>query len=282
MTTDADRAARERLAREARETATTLLDWVGTRVEGTRADGAGRPRQSAGPCSWCPVCALVAALRGEQPELTATLAEQASGLLVLLRMLVQAHASGSHDHHAPAPEPAPTSSSAAPAWPAEWGAPTWPADVPWDVAPHATFDPAPASRTTGRSMSPTTTVAGPAPDVPAGPSPEPVPDADPRPAERPTGRRGPRPSPRHNVAPAAAPAAASTAAASTAAGSTAAGSTAAGSTAAAPSAAADDVAPEPPVPAAATAPVVGNGNATRSGTRRGVQRITVRRRPRPC
>ena len=39
---DADRAARERLAEEARATASALLDWVGTRVDGVaaaRADG---------------------------------------------------------------------------------------------------------------------------------------------------------------------------------------------------------------------------------------------------
>lgn len=233
MTTDADRAARERLAREARETATTLLDWVGTRVEARVDDGA-RPRQSPGPCSWCPACALVAALRGEQPELTATLAEQASGLLVLLRLLVQAHATGSHDHHTPPSAPStptapPPAAPTAPAgWPAEWGAPTWPADVPWDVAPHATFDPAPVARDTT-----------PAPDA----TPEPD-GARPGP-DRPTGRRGPRPSPRHTArVDAESPAA-----------------------------------PEPPVATAAPGPVVRNGA---TGTRRGVQRIPVRRRPRPC
>ncbi|GAA4830501.1 hypothetical protein GCM10023201_17800 [Actinomycetospora corticicola] len=242
MTTDADRVARERLAREARETATTLLDWVGTRVEGPRGprpDGGERPRQSPGPCSWCPVCALVAALRGEQPELTATLAEQASGLLVLLRLLVQSHATGAHDHHAhPAPAPAaaegptPTpASTTPPAWPAEWGAPTW-SDVPWDVAPHATFDPTPPVGFARPS------------DATPDPTPEPAPEpavGDPRSAtDRPTGRRGPRPSPRH--------------------------------TAGAPTAA-DDAAE----PVVATGPVLRGVPG-----RRGVQHIPVRRRPRPC
>ncbi|MCD2190123.1 hypothetical protein [Actinomycetospora soli] len=227
MTTDADRAARERLAQEARATATTLLDWVGARVEAPRGEPGERPRQSPGPCTWCPVCALVAALRGEQPELTATLAEQASGLLVLLRLLLQAHATGSHDHHAPPPAPdtpstrttptTPTPPTAPAGWPAEWGTPSWAADVPWDVAPHATFDPAPAARGTDD-------------EAPAA-----------TPADRPTGRRGPRPSPRR-----------------------------------APGAPAAE--PE------ATASVVGNGTgpAAHATARRGVQRIPVRRRPRPC
>ncbi|WP_433781783.1 hypothetical protein ACQPX6_18370 [Actinomycetospora sp. CA-101289] len=133
---DAARAAQERLTQEARATASALLDWLGTRVDrGAPADGAPtRPAQSAGPCTWCPVCALVAALRGEQPELTARLAEQASGLMTLLRLMVQAHQEPGHGHdhghqHAwppPPGEPVATPSTATrpapPGWPAEWGA----------------------------------------------------------------------------------------------------------------------------------------------------------------
>ncbi|MDL5156853.1 hypothetical protein [Actinomycetospora termitidis] len=229
--TEADRVARERLAREARETATTLLDWVGTRVEGADG-GAERPRQSPGPCTWCPVCALAAALRGEQPELTATLAEQASGLLVLLRLLVQAHATGTHEHHAPAPDPTfpdPTPGAAPAGWPSEWGTPTWTTDVPWETAPHAVFDPEP---------------------VPARDDPADAADVDPRPADRPTGKRGPRPSPRHSLGD--------------------------------PTPA--DPRPADPTPAAA-APSPGGPTTTAPAperARRGVQRIPVRRRPRPC
>ncbi len=181
--TEADRAARERMAREARATAGALLDWVGTRVDGAataRADGTSeRPRQSPGPCTWCPVCALVAAVRGEQPELTAALAEHASGLLVVLRLLMQAHATGEqagHDHaghehaghaHPAPPPPAPDMAAAEAPGP----------DVPWDVAPHALFDPDPRPA-----------AAGPPPDEAARPAPE-----------RPTGKRGPRPSPRRQT-----------------------------------------------------------------------------------
>ena len=178
---DEDRVARERLTREARQTVTALLDWVGTRVDGSREQGGSeRPPQSAGPCGWCPVCALAAALRGEQPQLTASLAEQASGLLVLLRLLVQSHAGAGHSHHAPpAPGPDEAPTAAPPGWPAEWDAPSWAptgpateeAAVPWE-APHAMFDPTPAT------------------GIPVAAGEEPR-------AGRPTGRRGPRPSPRH-------------------------------------------------------------------------------------
>jgi hypothetical protein len=221
--TEADRAARERLTREARATASTLLDWVGTRVDGAAVGRtATRPPQSAGPCAWCPVCALVAALRGEQPELTAHLAEQASALLVVLRLLLQAHV---HEHPAPAaPDPAPGEPAAAAAPEPE---------VPWDVAPHAHFDPDP---------------------TPAGPPPEDTPRAA---AERPTGKRGPRPSPRH-------------------------GSAGGGTAPATPPTPATAPKPAtPPEPAAPAAPVTAPAPAPVRSTR-GVQRIPVRRRPRPC
>ncbi|MCD2196490.1 hypothetical protein LQ327_24250 [Actinomycetospora endophytica] len=285
--TEADRAARERLAREARETATALLDWVGTRVDGVataRADGAsGRPRQSPGPCTWCPVCALVAALRGEQPELTATLAEQASGLLVILRLLVQAHATGAHEHaphgyaphehpaHGyathPAPEPPPAAQPGAGAAPAGGAAPSGDAmaedpasgdassEVPWDVAPHALFDPEPRP-------------------TPAYPGPDDSPRSAP---ERPTGKRGPRPSPRRQTA----------------------GESDGPAAAAAEPRPFPQPAPQPqPAPAAPTAPAASSTAApsspagpapaapvttpTTDRSGRGVQRIPVRRRTRPC
>jgi hypothetical protein len=139
---DAGRAAQERLTQEARATASALLDWLGTRVDRGAGEGApSRPAQSAGPCTWCPVCALVAALRGEQPELTARLAEQASGLMALLRLMVQAHQEPGHGHGHQHPWPPPGEHPATPAagappappgWPAEWGA--WDA---WGAAPVA-------------------------------------------------------------------------------------------------------------------------------------------------
>ncbi|PVZ08949.1 hypothetical protein [Actinomycetospora cinnamomea] len=135
---DAGRAAQERLTEEARATASALLDWLGTRVD--RAPGAPgpRPAQSAGPCTWCPLCALVAALRGEQPELTARLAEHASGVMALLRLMVQAHQDPGHAHHTPTstahPTPPPGGDPGPPpGWPPEWGA--WDG---WGTGPPAT------------------------------------------------------------------------------------------------------------------------------------------------
>ena len=171
-----DRA--ERLAADARASAEALLDWLGPRLDDAGHDrapfgssGAGRrgtsasdrPRQSAGPCSWCPVCALVAALRGEQPELTARLAEQAAGLVVLVRLLLEGH--GTHHQHA-------TSAPGAP------GAPEPPRHrAPGGAPPEAGGD--------GGMQD-----GGTRDDGSTGPA-EP-----PRPGDRPTGRRSPRPSPR--------------------------------------------------------------------------------------
>jgi hypothetical protein len=212
------------------------------------------------------VCALVAALRGEQPELTATLAEQASGLLVMLRLLVQAHAAGGPEHGAhgfaaqgfPAHEHAgkehaghehPPDEHSEPARPAPGAAPGDAAaaedaapQVPWDVAPHALFDPD------------LRTAAGPRPDEAPRPAPE-----------RPTGKRGPRPSPRRQTAGADSAAEPDDAVASV------------------PAAAAEPRPFPQPLPTQPPRPSPGPGAPTttdRSG--RGVQRIPVRRRTRPC
>ena len=40
-------------------------------------------------CASCPVCALIAALRGERPELAVRLAEHAAGLVAVLRAALE-------------------------------------------------------------------------------------------------------------------------------------------------------------------------------------------------
>lgn len=62
------------------------------------------PRQNAGgggaPCTSCPVCALIVALRGDRPELLIRLAEHASGLLVVARELLHRTAEQGAGHGA--------------------------------------------------------------------------------------------------------------------------------------------------------------------------------------
>jgi hypothetical protein len=47
----------------------------------------GEPAPSS--CTNCPVCALLALLRGERPELAVTFADRAAGVLAALRALVE-------------------------------------------------------------------------------------------------------------------------------------------------------------------------------------------------
>ncbi|GAA2895640.1 hypothetical protein GCM10010472_62790 [Pseudonocardia halophobica] len=75
----------EALTRELRALAVAALDRVGPLVDAARTGEGGTPSS----CASCPVCALLAVLRGERPELAARLAEHAAGLLTVLRALVE-------------------------------------------------------------------------------------------------------------------------------------------------------------------------------------------------
>lgn len=61
----------------------------GTRHTGTRPEdeAAAPPSQGAG-CGWCPLCAIVAVVRGERPEFSARVLEQAAHLVALLRAVL--------------------------------------------------------------------------------------------------------------------------------------------------------------------------------------------------
>lgn len=67
--------------------ARTLLAGLIDRLQPTLdryAGGSVTPSETT-TCASCPVCAVIAVLRGERPELAAQLAEHASGLLAVLR-----------------------------------------------------------------------------------------------------------------------------------------------------------------------------------------------------
>ncbi|HEX3784734.1 MAG TPA: hypothetical protein VHX38_34160 [Pseudonocardiaceae bacterium] len=63
------------------ERAEPWLNRLATAPEGT-ADAA---EHTPATCGWCPLCAGIAVLRGERPELAVRAAEHASGLLAVLR-----------------------------------------------------------------------------------------------------------------------------------------------------------------------------------------------------
>lgn len=81
------------LGEELRAVAALLLERLGPALERARA---GAPA-AEGTCASCPVCAVLALVRGERPELAARLAERASALLDALAAALD---------EPPAPEPA--------------------------------------------------------------------------------------------------------------------------------------------------------------------------------
>lgn len=90
-----------RLAEELR----LLLDALAERAEPLlNRLAAGEPDEHVpATCGWCPVCATMAVLRGERPELAVRAAEHAAGLLSVLRSaLAEPHPTPHQpgdDHH---------------------------------------------------------------------------------------------------------------------------------------------------------------------------------------
>jgi hypothetical protein len=90
------------LAEEMRLLLDTLADraqpWLNhlSGVDGT----VGTEPHTPATCGWCPLCAGLAVLRGERPELAVRAAEHAAGLLSVLRSAVA--------DHTPPPRPTPS------------------------------------------------------------------------------------------------------------------------------------------------------------------------------
>jgi hypothetical protein len=91
------------IGEELRALVLTALDRIGPVLDRIRDEQSAPGRPSDGTCAVCPVCAVIAALRGERPELATRLAEQAAGLLAVLRAALE--------EGAPAPADAPAESA---------------------------------------------------------------------------------------------------------------------------------------------------------------------------
>jgi hypothetical protein len=87
------------LGAELRALAVLLLERLAPALERARTGAA----QSGAACASCPVCAALALVRGERPELAARLAEHASALLDALAAALEEPAAP-----APGAAPAPT------------------------------------------------------------------------------------------------------------------------------------------------------------------------------
>jgi len=96
-------AGHDGLDAELRALARAALDRVTPVLDRVRSAPAGDAAAGDQPCAVCPVCAVIAALRGERVELAVRLAEHLSGLVAVLRTALD-EGSGEPE---PAPDPPP-------------------------------------------------------------------------------------------------------------------------------------------------------------------------------
>jgi hypothetical protein len=76
-----------------------LLDTIASRAEPLlQKVGTNDKQQPRTPvtCNWCPLCASLALMRGQRPELTVRAAEHAAGLLAVFRAAMQEQDSPEH------------------------------------------------------------------------------------------------------------------------------------------------------------------------------------------
>jgi hypothetical protein len=74
------------IGEDLRVLALAALDRIDPMLDRLRAEPEGDAPEA---CATCPLCAVIAALRGERPELAARLAEHAAGLVTVLRAALQ-------------------------------------------------------------------------------------------------------------------------------------------------------------------------------------------------
>ncbi|UOZ11424.1 hypothetical protein MUY22_25390 [Amycolatopsis sp. WQ 127309] len=99
-----------RLAEELRLLVEMVVEKAAPWLEGVVAAGHGDPDQAkpeASACGWCPLCAIVAVVRGERPEFAARLLEQLAQLVALLRAVLADRWEPDEGVHMPGFRPAP-------------------------------------------------------------------------------------------------------------------------------------------------------------------------------
>lgn len=108
-----------RLAEEIRLLAELVAEKAAPWLEGVVAAGhgtAGEAKADGSTCGWCPLCAIVAVVRGERPELVARLFEQLAQLVALLRAVLADRWEPDEGVHMPGfrPTPRPPADAGAP------------------------------------------------------------------------------------------------------------------------------------------------------------------------
>ena len=97
------------LADEVRLLVEMVIERAAPWLEGLVSDGHGGGEHATADCAWCPLCAVVAVVRGERPEFAARLIEHLGQLVALLRAVLADRWDPEHGFHMPgfAPEPKP-------------------------------------------------------------------------------------------------------------------------------------------------------------------------------
>jgi hypothetical protein len=99
-----------KLAEEIRLLVEMVVEKAAPWLEGVVAAGHGDPDQAkpdGSACGWCPLCAIVAVVRGERPEFAARLLEQLAQLVALLRAVLADRWEPDEGVHMPGFRPAP-------------------------------------------------------------------------------------------------------------------------------------------------------------------------------
>jgi hypothetical protein len=99
-----------RLAEELRLLAELVVEKAAPWLDGVVAAGHGAPDEAkadGSACGWCPLCAIVAVVRGERPELVARVVEQLAQLVALLRAVLADRWEPEQGVHMPGFRPAP-------------------------------------------------------------------------------------------------------------------------------------------------------------------------------
>jgi hypothetical protein len=99
-----------RLAEELRLLAEMVVEKAAPWLEGVVAAGHGasdEAKADGSACGWCPLCAIVAVVRGERPELVARVVEQLAQLVALLRAVLADRWEPEQGVHMPGFRPAP-------------------------------------------------------------------------------------------------------------------------------------------------------------------------------
>ncbi|WP_027934946.1 hypothetical protein [Amycolatopsis thermoflava] len=107
MTTEGVSAAS--LAEEIRLLVEMVVERAAPWLDGVVAAGHGTAAkpEDGGDCGWCPLCAVVAVVRGEKPEFVARVLEQAAQIIALLRAVLADRWEPQEGVHMPGFQPPP-------------------------------------------------------------------------------------------------------------------------------------------------------------------------------